>query len=682
MANEADMNLEELRAERLREQYHAFQSDQERLNWLIDLYMIEGHTNSQYFTHEKSNVLRELAADFFNPRKGNGKPDHEKYAERVDLFFMERIRNRTNIGRLAQKKEKDGLFSGGEDRSYYTSMESEYGLRDQSVEAIQIAMSSSEMEFWEPYANRRGISQLSPDELKLPTQKVKGLKEARFMAAVKEHHEVLQKGAMDKMSDEDRSALQHYYHMNEKHLERPGAIFTKDELEQLDAYGKEKRGLYIKHALENTPLEKDFLRDTMDVIAQFDTKRSWIFFGRESQEHADLKEAALMFQTRLKTYQASGNLSHAERLNAIEQLESAAAKMEELVDAYEEKKGSVSTSAGFSRLMGAMNLKQIGKEVVEHLSVVRERLHEEIMDRAVEVLEENDKNNVGENLEKKGEEKEERREEPQNIIRSEEAHAGARRETNVEKLGSKLEKKGEEKVKENPAEVEAKERERHIEAERKEWKEAEKRAGNKSEAYSELSAEMEKAWKSEGTLKEGSKPDKQLRSAIGALDLKENQGWFGPTNYDNTAVIGVNDTKEAVAQVIAIQSLYAKDKDLHARGVDQTRLNWEMKRIQEMPGFNQMMENYAKEPGSLTRLARNNPAQLWQEMLRTEQKILTGQDPKMEPRKPDGKEAYPHQTSHEIRIMGRDKQTGARKNVTKHHNAGEKQNEIDEMEKG
>ncbi len=371
--------------------------------------------------------------------------------------------------------------------------------------------------------------------------------------------------------------------------------------------GQEKRDLEIAHVLvdtaimENPELENKRIGDALD---QFNTKRSAFFLGRESREHADLKTAAEKYQKSLQEYFNSQKLSILDKHNALVRLQKDADEMARLAGEYETKKGKPSTEAGRDRLEGALRLKNIGQEMSKRLiqeNMWVDRLFKEEIKR----------------LNQQDRDKKEKRE---------------REQKNKQDL---------------------------IDKENQEWKKGEALAVDKGK-YSELSAEMETARKFQGSLKTGSATDKQMRSAIGALDLKENQELFGPTNYDNPAISQVNNTEEAVAQIIAIQSLYAKDKDLHARGVDQTRLNWEMKRIQEMPGFNQMMENYAKEPGSLTRLARNNPAQLWQELLRTEQKILTGQDPKMEPRKPEGKDSYPYQESMAIKKMGEEKKTGTR----------------------
>ena len=608
MANEAYALLEDTRSEHFISIYRALKTDQERMNWLVDMSFVYGQTGGPGDRY--SDELDELVQEFFSPRTESGEPDHETFASRIEAFHQARMQNRVACGRETSAQEKDGLFPGSPEKTYVAVMRGDLGAMNQTIEGIYIGTKISP-EYRDVYADRIGIKKADVDKYMKDHQIPDSKKEAieneltseRFEAAFKISYLQIEENYKTTANEADKQGLQHYYTMEQKTAGiNTKTLFTNEEGFKVDQTGNGKCKKKVDQILEANHI--DDMTEVKGALAQFNTKRSSIFRGRESKEHAELREAAENYVKAFEKYQQSIDKSPEERLVAMAELQGASKHMARMAEDYEDKKGTVNTPAGLARLRGAMNLKLIGQEMEQRIKEEQTQLGHKIH---------------------------EYEESKKALIEQKEREAAAEREK---------------------AEKEQQAMEQRSAQDRVEWKDAVKTAGEKGKDISGLNNEMEAAWKSGEILKTGSKPDKQLRSAIGALDLEEKGELpFSKVNYDNPSIVGVQSVAEAAAQVIAIQSIHAQNPERCAKGVSAQQLQQEMKAIQERPGFKQMMENYEKVPGSLTALARNDPSQLWQEMLRTEQKILTGQDPQMEPRKPVGRQAYPHQTHREIAAM-------------------------------
>ena len=170
MANEAFLDLDGIKEKRLQQmedEYHALQSDQERFDWLVELSAAWNYFSDakiDIIKKDESNLLNDLFAEYFNPRKPDGEPDHDKFAERMDILLNAKLENRITIGQDVQKEMQEGPFAGAQEKSYYAVLESESGLRHQTIDGMYNVALHPEKEFWIPYGDRMEMETIPPED--------------------------------------------------------------------------------------------------------------------------------------------------------------------------------------------------------------------------------------------------------------------------------------------------------------------------------------------------------------------------------------------------------------------------------------------------------------------------------------------------------------------------------------
>ncbi len=452
MANEAFLDLDGIKEKRLQQmedEYHALQSDQERFDWLVELSAAWNYFSDakiDIIKKDESNLLNDLLTEYFNPRKPDGEPDHDKFAERMDILLNAKLENRITIGQDVQKEMQEGPFAGAQEKSYYAVLESESGLRHQTIDGMYNVALHPEKEFWIPYGDRMEMETIPPEDEIETTFDVDGknlfdkdglhnfyenMIGDRFVEAVKKRFNTVEENLKNTGKEEEKSALRFYFDGFESKVNRD-TIFTAEEQDRLEEYGKSKRDFYARSVLSDKKYVNGPAAETEEAFKQFNTKRSRVFLGRESTEHAELKNAAIEYMSCLEIYQASGKLSIDERRRAVKKLQEASRKMTRLAEIYEEKKGNPATNAGFERLCGARNLKALGEEMTERLSDVLDSLDKEEKEKK-------ERKEKKENYIRRKEKQKKFRdsEAVQNENRSKEAPVGTGKKMNLDELAEK-----------------------------------------------------------------------------------------------------------------------------------------------------------------------------------------------------------------------------------------------------
>lgn len=534
-------SLTDHRTERMISQYKSFTSEIDRLNWILDVdHALDTLPNRDDSPEEEN--LNKIKEDFFNPQKPDGSPDHEKFAQRMDAYNHVRMECNLLKGHDAINQMSSGLFNQDDPnfraKCAYVGSMGPAGKRTEHLTSIYMVSVSSD--YYEPYAQR----------MLGPAKKGENVHE-RYSQAVKKGINDLEVPFVDRLNAADKEAWQLSKEAEEKGFKE---LFSNAEMDKIDAYNASR----VRQDNENRAFRSNIVdpeADFKDAMAQFNSKRSIFFFGKETDEHKALRLAGDDYQEKLKSYKDARNADPVARLEAINALQEAAQKMQTASEKYQTEKGGARTGAGIDRLAGAKNLHNLAEQMQAQLGKERKALEQSI----------------------------------------EKQHPG----------------------------------------------------------YTKLKNDLKTAQEAEGKIPLNSMPDRQLRSAIACIEFKEIDHLHGGLDHDNPNINKVNTKEAAVAQVIALQSLYNSAPEKYTKwGVDKTQLSYETDRILENPGFKKMMENYDRKPGSLTALARNNPNQLWQEMIKTEQQLNLGRSGNMLPRNPEGPEAYPKETAKQINARG------------------------------